>query len=90
LFNRRLAFLQNTVPPTTKKWQTLRSYFDTLNTSTEKCIRSYRKLLRSFLYQLCPTRGSRSACRPVKGFVQPSLRFRCSKSILHDNLSLFW
>ena len=28
---------------------------------------------------------------PVKGFVQSSLGFHCSKSILYtDNLSLFW
>jgi len=34
--------------------------------------------------QPCPTRD------PVKGFVQPNLGFRCSKSSLHDdNLSLF-
>jgi len=32
-----------------------------------------------------------AACHPVQGFVRPSLRFRCSKCILHtDNLSLFW
>jgi len=31
------------------------------------------------------------AVPPVKGFVRPSWRFCCSKSILHtDNLSLFW
>ena len=37
------------------------------------------------LDQLCSTRG------PVKGFMRPSLGFRCSKSILHtDNLSVFW
>jgi len=28
------------VPRTTKNWQTLRSYFDSLNISIEKCIRS--------------------------------------------------
>jgi len=28
-------------------------------------------------------RGPRTACRPVEGFVRPSLRLRCSKSILH-------
>jgi len=30
------------VPRTTKNWQTLRSYFDSLNISSEECIRSYR------------------------------------------------
>jgi len=78
------------LPRTTKNWQTLRPYFDSLNIWAEKCIRSYRKLLRNFLYQQCPTRGLRSACDPVEGFVRPSWGFRRSKSILHDNLSLFW
>jgi len=32
----------------------------------------------------------RPACGLVDGFVPPNLGFRCSKSILHDNLSLFW
>jgi len=42
------------------------------------------------LEQLCPTRGHRAACDSDKGFVQPTLGFRCSKSILHtDNLSIF-
>jgi len=43
------------------------------------------------LNQLCPTRGPRAACGPVKGFVRLSLGFRCSQSILYsDNLFLFW
>jgi len=37
------------VVSTTKNWETLRSYFDSLNISTEKCIRSYRQLLWNFL-----------------------------------------
>jgi len=61
------------LPRTTKIWLTLRSYVDSLNISTEKCIKSYRKLLRNFLYQLCPCLGSRSARGPVEGFVRPSL-----------------
>jgi len=35
-----LAFLKNMIPRTTKNWQTLHSYFDSLNISTEKCSRS--------------------------------------------------
>jgi len=31
------------VPHTTKNWQKLRSYLDSLNISTEKCMRSYKK-----------------------------------------------
>jgi len=34
------------------------------------------------LNHLCSTHGCRSQCGPVKGFVQPSLGLRCSKSIL--------
>jgi len=38
---------------------------------------------------LCPTCGPWAACG--EGFVQPSLGFCCSKSILHtDNWYLFW
>jgi len=38
-----------------------------------------------FTMQLCPTPD------PIKGFVRPSLGFRCSKTILYsDNPSLFW
>jgi len=43
------------------------------------------------LDQPCPTRGPWAACRPVEGFVRPSLGFVYSKSILYtDDLSLFW
>jgi len=43
------------------------------------------------LDQLCPTHSPQAACGPGKGFVRPSLGFRCGKSILHTaNLSLFW
>jgi len=34
---------------TTKNWDTLCSYFDSLNISIEKYIESYWKLLRNFL-----------------------------------------
>jgi len=37
------------VPRTAESRQTLPSYFNGLNISTEKCIRSYRQLLRNFL-----------------------------------------
>jgi len=47
--------------------------------------------VQTSLYINAAMSNPRPTCSPDEGFVQPSLGFRCSKSIPHtNNLSLFW
>jgi len=54
LFTQAIAFLWNMVRRTTKQWPTLRSYLNSsVNTTVDKCIKSYRKPPRNLLSSVC-------------------------------------